>query len=91
MYFSVAFCFLLNGQCHSVFGAEVPDDVMDKVCKASANPVYEVEILPAVLAVVLWGSMLKGCQCVFFLDNDAARSALIKGHVPSFSKISDDD
>lgn len=63
-----------------VFRAEVPDHVMSRLCKSSANPIYELEVLPAVLAASLWGSRLRGSQCVFYLDNDAARAAFIKGH-----------
>ena len=67
-----------HGSCHSFLGAEVPTrhyDIMGRLCKTSANPIYELEILLAVIAVALWG-----VQCVFYLDNDAARAAFIKGN-----------
>ena len=59
--------------------SKVPDEILHKLCN-SANPIYELEILPTVLAVVLWGRLLEGSQCIFYLDNDAARSAFIKGY-----------
>ena len=46
---------------------------------SSRNPIYELEILPALLALLLWSSYLEGCQVCWYLDNDAARATLIRG------------
>ena len=51
---------------------------MGTLCQDSLNPIYELELLPVLLAFVLWKQYLGDSQVVFFLDNDAARSGLIK-------------
>lgn len=38
-----------------------------------------MEVCPVLIAVNLWGVELVHSQSVFYLDNDAARSAYIKG------------
>ena len=45
----------------------------------SAHPIYEVELLPLLISIFLWGSWIDKAQFVCYLDNDAARSGLIKG------------
>ena len=45
----------------------------------SAHPIYEVELLPILIALVLWGALIDKCQLVSYLDNDAARAGMIRG------------
>ena len=45
--------------------------------------VGQAEILPVVLAQELWGQYLRGRRIIVFVDNDAARHALIRGASPS--------
>ena len=33
-----------HGSCHSFFGAEVPTNIMSRLCQTSANPIYELKI-----------------------------------------------
>ena len=75
-----------TGVLVSYFGAEVPEWIMDQMAY-SQNPIYELELLPALVAILVWQSALKSRQVVFYLDNDAARYTLIKAHsVTSFGK-----
>lgn len=67
------------GSCHSFFGDVVPNIIMERLCETSLNPIYELEVCPVLIAVNLWGVELVHSQSVFYLDNDAARSAYIKG------------
>ena len=46
---------------------------------ASNHPIYELEILPVLLAATIWGPYLANSLVVVFLDNEAARSAYIQG------------
>ena len=48
-------------------------------CEYSLNPIYELELLPMLVSVLAWGHLWKGCQVVFYGDNDAAPSSLIAG------------
>ncbi|CAE7224658.1 unnamed protein product [Symbiodinium sp. CCMP2456] len=45
----------------------------------SDHPIYEVELYAAVVAFELWGHLIQDSFTVFFLDNEAAQSALIAG------------
>ena len=67
------------GKCHSYFGELVPEYIMQRLCKVSLNPIYGLEIAPILISVDLWCIEILHAQTVFYLDNDAARSAYIKG------------
>ena len=51
---------------------------MSKFSEVSANPIYELELLPVLVAYVCGKEHLSNTQTVFYLDNDAARAGLIK-------------
>ena len=46
----------------------------------SNTPIYETELLPVLISVLVWGELIKGSQVVFYLDNESAKSGLIKGY-----------
>lgn len=58
---------------------------MEHFLKGSQHPVFELELLPVVIALCVWEKFLRNCQSVFYLDNEAARGALISGATPSES------
>ncbi len=60
------------------FSSEVPAVLMSKLCETSANPIYELELLPVLISYVCWREHLANSQTVFYLDNDAARAGLTK-------------
>lgn len=60
------------------FSEEVPNAYMASLLSQSSNPIYEIELLPLLAAVRLWGDWLRNRQAVFYLDNDAARAAMCK-------------
>ena len=66
------------GNLTKYFSSKVPPAVMSKLCEASANPIYELELLPVLVAYLCWRKHLGSCQTVFYLDNDAARAGLTK-------------
>ena len=51
---------------------------MRQVLAYSSNPIYELELLPVLLAMRAWGSVFKSGQLVCYVDNEAAKAALIK-------------
>ena len=69
-----------NGQCLQHFSSVVPETFMKVALDKSANPIYELELLPIYLSLLLWGNKLKSTHLVCYLDNDAARAALCKGY-----------
>ena len=49
----------------------------------SEHPGFELELLPVLLALCIWKDKLSHSQCVFDMDNEAARGALIHGAILS--------
>ena len=68
-----------SGQAVFSFGDFLPENLEEIFYKESKHPIYEVELLPVLVAAMLWGDTMSQCQAVFFLDNDAAKVGLIKG------------
>ena len=60
------------------FSSKVPTVFMSKLCETSANPIYELELLPVLVSYLCWREHLANSQTVFYLDNDAARAGLTK-------------
>ncbi|CAE7743608.1 unnamed protein product [Symbiodinium sp. CCMP2592] len=63
----------------SFFSAQVNEDDLRALEETSDHPIYEVELYAALVAVEIWGPLLEDSFSVFFLDNEAAQSALIAG------------
>ena len=68
-----------HGALVQCFGEAVPQALVDLLLKFSDHPIYEVEVLPVLLALKVWMRFLTGCPTVFYLDNVAARASYIKG------------
>lgn len=67
------------GRAAFFFGEMLPETLEQAVRKDSKHPIYEVEILAILIALLLWGKLVWHAQTVFYLDNDAARSGFIRG------------
>ena len=48
--------------------------------KYSNHPTFEVELLAALVAVRVWASAIANTYIVFYIDNEAAKSALLKSY-----------
>ena len=72
------------------FGGPVEDDVVVRWQERSAKTrvIHQAELLPCAVAVVLWGSRMRNRRILVFIDNDAARAALVAGG--SGNKASED-
>ena len=68
------------GRIVSFFGGAVPENIMRCLLQKSKNPIYELEVLPVLLSIWLWKDKLNLSQVCWYLDNEASRSAFIKGH-----------
>ena len=68
------------GQAISVFGDNLPSELQHLFYGESKHPIYETELLPVLISVLVWGELIKGSQVVFYLDNESAKSGLIKGY-----------
>ena len=67
------------GKVDAFFGGEVPDGIMSLFLSKSRNPIYELEVLPVLISIWMWGSRMAQSQVCWYLDNEASRSAFIKG------------
>lgn len=67
-----------QGMVIECFGLELNDSLRQEFLEESKHPIYELELFPVLLALRVWQEKLIGSQIVFFLDNDAARSSLIR-------------
>ena len=67
------------GRPISMFGDNLPEEFVKVFYRESSHPIYEVELLPLLIAVMLWSSYIDKAQFVCYLENDSARSGFIKG------------
>ena len=63
--------------CHA-WGSPVPEHLLSIFMQESSRPIYELEILPVVAALWQWRHLLKNSQLVIYIDNEAAKSSLIR-------------
>ena len=63
------------------FGLKLPDSLTSEFEKDSKHPICELEIFPILPALRVWQRHLLNAQIVFYLDNDAARSGMIRAKV----------
>ena len=68
-----------GGMCVSFFSSAVPLWMMEKLLARSANPIHELELLPILLAAMLWKKHLSFSQVVWYVDNESSRMAAIRG------------
>ena len=61
-----------------VFAVRVPAGFLRKLV-ARQKQICVLELLWAVLAAILWGSLLRGAHVMLFEDNESARGGLRKG------------
>ena len=66
------------GRAVSAFSERVPTRVMHDLLQDSANPIYELELFPVLISFRKWAPQLAGSQVVSFVDNDAAKYALVR-------------
>ena len=66
------------GRSLEFFGLEVPSPLLQQFLEFSDHPIYELELLPVLVAIKLWAKILCRCHAVFYLDNNAAHSALVR-------------
>ena len=72
--------------CQEVFGDYVPQSLVSKWKRTGLKQlIFFAEILPVLVAKVTWAHVLNKRTCFFYIDNESARSCLIR----SFSPVCD--
>ncbi|CAE7781121.1 kptA, partial [Symbiodinium sp. CCMP2592] len=67
-----------SGVARGAFGARAPDAFMHRALEYSRNPIYELELMPVLLAFRVWQKVFRCGQLVVYVDNEAAKAALIR-------------
>jgi len=69
-----------HGSVLQFFDGEIPCDFMAQLLLRSRNPIYELEVMPVLIAALLWGNTCEFAQVCWYLDNEAGRSAFLKAY-----------
>ena len=59
-----------GGKCISFFASLVPEHILEKLFVLSKNPIHELEVLPVLVAAMLWSVYLSKAQTVSYIDNE---------------------
>ena len=51
-----------GGKCISFFASLVPEHILEKLFGLSKNPIHELEVLPVLVAAMLWSVYLSKAQ-----------------------------
>ena len=60
------------------FGEALSEELKNQFVTESKHPIYELELFPVLISLALGGASLASSHTVCSLDNDAARSSLIR-------------
>ena len=52
---------------------------MSDFLQASQNPIHELEVLPVLIASKVWGKRYEGALIVYYIENESARMAYVRG------------
>ena len=78
-----------EGEQPQAFGAKLTAEAVRKLAtKADQTQVIgQAELLPVLVAKTIWEKFLKNKKAIYFVDNDSARLALIKGYSPVLTSL----
>ena len=81
---TVGAMFFLNGALPEFLAERVPAGLVEEWRSSGKWQVIgQAELLPVLLAAVVWAEFLRNRYVVFWLGQDAARQGLTKGYSPS--------
>ncbi len=74
---------VVHGRPVSMFGLRLPEEVRRRWAhRRDQQVIGQAELFPVLVAMRVWGPWLKDRKVLYFIDNDAARHALVKGYSP---------
>lgn len=62
------------------FCQQVPQRFLQYFLQFSSHPIFEIELLAALLSLHTWQDFLRDSYTVLYIDNESARGALIKAY-----------
>ena len=76
-----------GGVGREAFGGLVSDSIIKQWIKDGPGKkvIHQAEVYPVLLCALAWGRQLAGRRILVFVDNDAARTAVIKGDTRSLA------
>ncbi len=66
----------LHGLPISFFSDRVPNNLMQVLGESSENPIFELELLPVLVAYFVWQEWIRHSQVVIYIDNEGAKNVL---------------
>lgn len=80
---------LVQGEQTQAFGAKLTSEAVDLLVSKSGQTqvIGQAEILPILVAKTVWADQIRNKKVVYFIDNDSARLALIKGYSPVLASL----
>ena len=69
-----------DGVAEAFFSEKVPQLILNMFLQHSSHPIFEVELLATLVAAHVWASAIANTYVVFYIDNEAAKSALLKSY-----------
>ena len=66
-----------EGKEKSFFSERVPDDIMQRLLLKSKNPIFELELFPILLSVLVRSKEMNNRPVIFYIDNEGAKAALV--------------
>ena len=66
------------------FGAKLTKEAAERLATkpGQRQVIGQAELLPILVAKTIWSKLIKNKRVIYFIDNDSARAALVKGYSP---------
>ena len=86
---SIGGVLLIPGMQPQAFGAMLREEAAMRLAtkKGQRQVIGQAEILPVLVAKTIWAEELSNRKVIYFIDNDSARLALIKGYSPVLTSL----
>jgi hypothetical protein len=77
------------GNRPQVFGARLTRSAAASLTSKEGQTqiIGQAEILPVLIAKTIWSEYIAGKKVIYFIDNDSARGALVKGYSPILASL----
>ena len=78
-----------DGEQPQAFGARLTKEAARKLATKSdqTQVIGQAELLPILVAKTIWEEHIENRKVIYFVDNDSARLAMIKGYSPVITSL----
>jgi hypothetical protein len=80
---------LVSGSRPQAFGAKLTEEATCRLATkvGQAQVIGQAELLPILVAKTIWEEFIKNRKVIYFIDNDSARLAMVKGYIPVLASL----